>query len=99
MKRYANISVGTRWDGKRVFRTVTYPVIHPSPYDITVVTNEGDFLDTLAFKYYGDPTLYWIIARANGLGKGRMSIPAGYTLRIATDVGSIISEYNRLNSI
>lgn len=98
MKRYDNIAVDTRWDGKRVYKSVTYPIINPSPTDVIVVSNEGDFLDTLAYKYYGDPTLYWIIARANNLGKGRMSVPEGLTLHIPVDVNGIVSEYNRLNS-
>lgn len=98
MKRYDNIPIDTRWDGKRVYKSVSYPIINPSPMDVIVVSNEGDFLDTLAFKYYGDPTLYWIIARANNIGKGRMSVQEGLTLRIPADVSAIINEYNRLNS-
>lgn len=98
MKRYANIPIESRWDGKRVYKTVQYPTIIPSPTDVSVVSNEGDYLDTLAYKYYGDPTLFWIIARANNLGKGRMSVPPGLTLRIPVDVNGIINEYNRLNS-
>jgi nucleoid-associated protein YgaU len=98
MKRYDNISIDTRWDGKRVYKSVDYPIISPSPSDVIVISNEGDFLDTLAYKYYGDPTLYWIIARANNIGKGRMSVQEGLTLRIPADPISIVHEYNRLNS-
>lgn len=98
MKRYDNIDIDKRWDGKRVYKTTYYPIINPAPSDVTVVSNEGDFLDTLAYKYYGDPTLYWIIARANNLGKGRMSVPEGLTLRIPVDVNGIVNEFNRLNS-
>lgn len=98
MKRYDNIGIDKRWDGKRVYKTVYYPIINPAPSDVTVVSNEGDFLDTLAYKYYGDPTLYWIIARANNLGKGRMSVPEGLTLRIPVDINGIVNEFNRLNS-
>jgi nucleoid-associated protein YgaU len=98
MKRYSEISVQTRWDGKRVYQTATYPPIIPQDSDIQVVSNSEDYLDTLAYKYYGDPTLYWIIALANNLGKGRFSIPPGLTLRIPIDVGSILIAYNQLNS-
>lgn len=98
MRRYNNIEIGNRWDGKRVYKTVVYPVIIPQPTDITKISNEGDFLDTLAYKYYGDPTLFWIIARANNIGKGRMSIKPGLTLVIPTDINGIINEFNRLNA-
>jgi phage tail protein X len=99
MKRYDNISTMVRWDGKRVYKTVRYPVILPRDSDVQVVSNESDYLDTLAYKYYGDPTLWFIISLANpGLGKGRLSVPPGITLRIPVDVNSIINDFNRLNS-
>lgn len=99
MKRYNNIRIQTRWDGKRVYKTTAYPVIVLRDTDFYVVSNSEDYLDTLALKYYGDPTLYWIIALSNpGLGKGRLSVPAGLTLRIPVDVSAILGDYNKLNS-
>jgi len=98
MKRYNDISVKPRWDGKRVCITTHYPEIPDSDSDIYIVTNETDYLDTLAFKYYSDPTLWWIIALANNIGKGRMSVEGGLQLRIPTNVQNILSEYDRLNS-
>lgn len=98
MKRYSNIQSQLRYDGKRVYKSVIYPIIPLSITDIQIISNEGDYLDTLAYKYYGDPTLYFIIALANpGLGKGRFSIPVGTILRIPIDVNSIINNFNNLN--
>jgi len=98
MKRYNNIPIQTRFDGKRVYKTTVYPEIYPADTDIQVVSNEGDYLDTLAYKYYGDPTLYWIIAAANKIGKGRLSVEPGLTLRIPINVNDIVDQFNRLNS-
>jgi len=98
MKRYNNIPTQPRFDGKRVYKTTIYPSILPADTDVRVVTNEGDYLDTLAYKYYGDPTLYWIIAVVNKIGKGRLSVEAGLTLRIPINVNDIIDQFNRLNS-
>jgi nucleoid-associated protein YgaU len=98
MLRYSTTQVQTRWDGKRVYKTTQYPTIPVSDSDIQVISNETDSLDTLAFKYYKDPTLYWIIGVANNLGKGRLSVPAGLTLRIPTDVNTIVNTFNQLNS-
>ena len=99
MRRYISTPITTRWDGKRVYKTTSYPIILPSTTDLQIVSNETDYLDTLAYKYYGDPTLYWIIAVANpGLGKGRMSVPMGLTLRIPTNVNSITDQFNKSNS-
>ena len=98
MRRYENIPIQNRYDGKRVYKMTIYPPIIPSYTDLQVITNEADYLDTLAYKYYGDPTLFWIIANANNIGKGRFSVKAGMTLRIPTDVNEIVNKFNRLNS-
>lgn len=98
MKRYNNIPVQLRFDGKRVYKTTVYPPIYPSDSDMQIISNEGDYLDSLAYKYYSDPTLFWIIALTNNLGKGRLSVEPGLTLRIPTNVNEIIDEFNRLNS-
>ena len=98
MRRYNNTPIQPRFDGKRVYKTTVYPMIYPQDTDLQVVSNEADYLDTLAYKYYGDPTLYWIIAAANKIGKGRMSVSPGLTLRIPTNINELIDEFNRLNA-
>jgi len=97
MRRYESTKVEKRFDGKRVYKTTDYPVIIPQESDIILISGEGDYLDTLAFKFYNDPTLWWIIALANNIGKGRMSIEPGLQLRIPTNISSIITEFHNLN--
>ena len=99
MIRYDSTPIQNRWDGKRVYKSTHYPIIPIQDTDIQIVTNTEDYLDSMALKYYGDPTLWFIIAMANpGIGKGRLSIPAGITIRIPVDTSSILSEFNKLNS-
>ena len=97
MRRYNSTEIKTRWDGKRVYRTTQYPTIRVSVNDVFVISSDGDYLDVLANKYYGDPTLWWIIALANNIGKGRLSVEPGLQLRIPTNANQIISEFNNLN--
>lgn len=97
MKRYESTPVKLRWDGKRVYYTTEYPKIEPSDSDTIIISNEGDHLDFLSYKYYGDPTLWWIIALANNLGKGRMSVKPGLQLRIPTSINNILVNFNNLN--
>lgn len=97
MKRYSTNAVQTRWDGKKVFKSTIYPSIKKSNNDILITASEGDYLDTLAQKYYKDPTLWWVIANANNIGKGRLSVLPGTQIRIPSDVISIINEFKRLN--
>lgn len=98
MKRYSNITISRRFDGKRVYKTTQYPNIPLSDTDVIIISNEGDYLDTLSYKYYGDPTLWWVIAIVNNLGKGRLSVEPGLTLRIPVNINEIIDQFNRLNT-
>jgi hypothetical protein len=98
MKRYSNIKTEKRWDGKRIFKTVRYPEIEVADDDIYIISNDTDFLDVLSQKYYGDATLWWIIALANNIGKGRLSVEGGLQLRIPTNISKIMSDYDKLNN-
>lgn len=98
MKRYSNIEI-IKKEGKRRFtETVRYPLIEPKLGDIYIVAGQGDRLDNLAYEYYKDPSLWWIIARANKIGLGTLNIKAGLQIRIPEDFQSIIDEYNEINS-
>ena len=98
MKRYETTEISKRWDGKQCYKTTYYPTIQQSDDDIIIITNESDYLDTLAYKYYNDPTLYWIIALANNLVNGRMSVKSGIQIRIPANVEKIIYDFKKLNS-
>ncbi len=58
----------TRPDGLQVAylqrRIIPQPDIYTSLQNYVVV--DGDRLDNLAAKYFGDPLLFWMIADANG---------------------------------
>jgi hypothetical protein len=99
MTRYdQNKNIRVRFDGKRYFGTRLYPNIDHRESDIIYITDETDFLDSLALKFYNDTSMWWIIALANNLGKGRLSIPPGTQLRIPVDINIILQKYNKLNN-
>jgi len=98
MKRYETTQIQKKWDGSRTYKTTSYPNIAQSVNDIIITSNESDYLDTLAFKYYNDPSLWWIIALANNIGKGKLSVEPGLQLRIPMNVSEILNEMGRLNN-
>ena len=59
------------------------------------ITN-ADRLDKLAQTFYGDATLWWIIAVSNGLGKGSMHVPENTIIRIPANenIQEIINQIN-----
>ena len=98
MRYDKSVNIKKRWDGKRYFGTRLYPNIPVTSSDIYVVTNESDTLDNLAFNYYKNPSLWWIIAQSNNIGKGKLSVPVGLQLRIPTNITTILNNYTSLNS-
>ncbi len=98
MNRYNYTSTGKRWDGKQVYSTLILPTIPFSSDDIYIITNETMYLDELANTYYKDPSLWWIIAQSNSIGKGRLSVPIGIQLRIPQNPSAILNQLNTTNS-
>lgn len=67
---------------KRVYKTVIWPKIERHEDDIYIHSRDGDRLDNLAFKFYNDVTLWWVIAQANHVGKGTLVVPPSMKIRI-----------------
>tara|TARA_R100000951_G_scaffold76602_1_gene64665 strand:+ start:138 stop:410 length:273 start_codon:yes stop_codon:yes gene_type:complete len=68
--------------GKRRRSTTIFPTIPATANDTFIVTTSADRLDKLANTFYGDVSLWWVIAAANGLGKGTLVVPGNTKLRI-----------------
>ena len=100
MNRYTFAQEDKRWDGKRVYKSLLYPVIPVAYNDIYVITNEVSTFDALANKYYKDSTLWWIISMANNnITKGALYPAPGTQLRIPTDITAVIRQFNQFNKV
>jgi len=97
MNRYNGLQIVNK--PERVYRTTRYPVFPKLATDIYVLTTSGDRLDLLANKYYNDTRWWWIIARANNIGKGTFALEPGMQLRIPFPVylGDIESKIEIVN--
>ncbi len=95
--RYQYIKTEQRYDGKSVYKSVFYPNIYSSVDDLFIIASENDFLDSLSKKYYGTEDYWWIIAQANNLGKGKLSIDAGKRIVIPGNLSRILDDFKRLN--
>ena len=97
-ERYNIPNIIKRLDsGKKVYKTVLYPVIKESSSDIFIFTKQNDRLDLIARKYYGDVNKWWIIAHANKI-KGTFFLPKDTQIRIPMDISGIMNDYRELNS-
>jgi len=93
--RYKNNETRKLNDGREVYKTKLYPKIPKSDQDIYIVTQTGDRLDTLAYQFYENASLWWIIASANNIHDAPFGLPDGTQLRIPMNYISIINNFNK----
>ena len=98
--RYKNIK--RKKDSKTGFNyrvPVLYPKIEERDDDILHTVVVGERLDLLAFRYYNDSGLWWIISRANGLDPSIISPEVGLELKIPQNTGDILTRFQTMNTI
>jgi nucleoid-associated protein YgaU len=99
MERYTNRDILKQANTNTpYYKGKFYPNIPLSESDVYVITTVGDRLDNLAYSYYRDTTLWWIIAAANNNAtKGALYPEPGTQLRIPTDANFVINLFNQFN--
>ena len=95
--RYRNNLVKKDKDSKRYYKPTIVPNIPIKDSDIFVYPLYGDRFDTLAQRYYEDPTLWWIIAKANEINNGKLSPDPEVKLRIPTQIDDILESVIKSN--
>ena len=84
--------------GKQYYKAKQFPVIPPADNDLYVVTVDGDRLDLLAYTYYQDASLWWVIAAINNNATmGSMFPIPGTQLRIPTNINNVLTIFNTYN--
>jgi len=96
--RYDNGTILTTTQSRPYYKGKQYPNIPLSETDVYVITTVGDRLDLLAYSYYNDVNLWWIIAAANNnITKGSMFPIPGTQLRIPANAANVINLFNQFN--
>lgn len=80
--RYNTTEITNDATGKRRKSTTILPIVSTSINDVQILTTSTERLDKLANTFYGDASLWWVIAVANSLGKGTIIVPPNTLLRI-----------------
>lgn len=97
--RYNNSEIKYTISKTAYYKRKTYPQIPFSETDVYVITTIGDRLDTIAYSYYNDPELWWIIAIANNnITKGSLYPTPGTQLRIPVDQNQVLRLLESENS-
>ena len=94
--RYKYTIMTKNKEGKRVFKPTMYPSIPIRDSDIFIYPRFGDRLDNLAFKYYNDVSLWWIIAKANNLDAAHIGLEVDNQIRIPTNIQPILTKLKEM---
>ena len=100
MNRFENIRQKKTNRGKRYYRETFVPSVPEQEGDIYFITERGDRLDLLAYEFYKDVSLWWVLAAANPIPTRRDSymVTPGQQFRIPADPQAIIEQYRQLNN-
>jgi hypothetical protein len=100
MTRYENSSILITSDYRPYYKGKFYPNIPLSENDVYVITTVGDRLDSLAYSYYQDANLWWVIAMANNnITRGALYPAPGTQLRIPVDINTVLRQFNQFNQV
>ena len=83
----------------RYYKNIEYPEIPVAPNDVYIISKSTDRVDLLAFDYYNDEKLWWIISKANPgkIKRDSFFIDTGLQIRIPSNVEIIYDEFEKLN--
>lgn len=98
IKRYSTIPTLKNDNLVSYKKHVIYPDIPVSEDDYYVITVAGDRYDKLAYTYYSDSSLWWIIASSNPQA-GSFLVPLpGIQIRIPANKQQALDLYRGLNT-
>ena len=97
-RRYENIRTYKGIGGKTIYLPTKYPNLAPTNEDYYIITKDQDRLDLIAFDFYGDATLWWVLAMANDLPGDSMFPPLGFQLRVPNDLDAALNAFDNINS-
>lgn len=87
----------TKDTNKQYLESTIYPKVKSKDADMYIISEAGDRLDLLAHKYYGDQSLWWIIATANNINDATFYVQEGIQLRIPSDTNAILNDLQKIN--
>lgn len=87
----------TKETNKQYLESTIYPKVKPKDTDMYIISEAGDRLDLLAHKYYGDQSLWWVIATANNINDATFYVEEGIQLRIPSDINAILTDLQKIN--
>jgi hypothetical protein len=97
MSRTRFTTTKKRQDGKQQYNSLNLPSFLESSSDVVINVNNATRLDSLAQQFFGDATLWWVIALYNNLGDASLFVKDRTFLRIPSNIETVFNEIRNLN--
>jgi nucleoid-associated protein YgaU len=91
MGRYDKLNIQKKTNGL-VFHSNLMPYFKAADSDVLIITEEDDRLDTLAFQFYKDASLWWVIAVYNNMTDVDLKLEPGLQLRIPNNPSNVTNK-------
>jgi len=88
----------TKYNQAPAYIQQLYPSVVLASNDYYIDVSINDRLDLLAQDFYGDSKLWWVIAMANDLPGDSLFPPVGFQIRVPSDLGVALEEYQEVNN-
>lgn len=100
MERYSKIVQKIKHNdiGKLRYESIRYPTFDPKTTDYYIISKRMDRMDLIAYDWYQDARLWWVIQRANNLPGGTLQVKPGTRVRIPWPLSDFEIEDKLINS-
>ena len=97
--RYKHTKMTKNKEGRRVFRPTMYPSIPVRDSDIYINPKDMERCEHVAHRFYGDQSLWWVIAQANNIHNGSIYLDSEKQIRVPQDIKSIMMDLESENKL
>lgn len=97
MSRTQFLKTKKRIDSKQQYRTLTLPSFGERSDDLVIQINDYTRLDVIANDFFGDSTLWWVVASYNNLPGDSLYTTGLKYLRIPSDINIVFNKIKELN--
>ena len=98
MDRYKHTSKKRNKNLKQqVLKPTIYPKIPIRDSDIYINPKDMERCEHVAYRFYGDQSLWWVIAQANNIHNGSVYLDSEKQIRVPQDIKSIMMDLESEN--
>jgi|TARA_B100000749_G_scaffold279793_1_gene273637 hypothetical protein len=84
---------------QQVLKPTIYPKIPLRDSDIFIRPKGMERCEHVAYRFYGDQSLWWVIAQANNIHNGSIYLDSEKQIRVPQDIQSIMMDLESENKL